>query len=121
MDELGTSAYLQFRERNGTKSLFEVMLQVGFNKSPKIVVSHTVQEHKIIGNLKIRNATCFAKMNLIFTSKFVILFSLDTALHCIGAVPPAPGFDATADNLLEIRLETCYQRQNCATDNLSGP
>ena len=72
-----------------------VKLQVGFNKSPEIVVSHTVQGHKIFGNLKIRNATIsyFVKMNPLLFQYFSPCFHWK--LHCKkvgGGQCPLPQF-----------------------------
>ena len=82
-------------EKKWHKSLSEVSLYVGFNKSPKIVL-HACQGHKFIGNLEVRSAMCFLKMNQFVISIFFILFSFDTALQKSGGlVPPSPSFDAT--------------------------
>ena len=55
-----------------------------------MVVSHTVQGHKIIGSLKVRNATCFLKMNPFVIAIFFMLFSFDTALRKSRG-PSTPG------------------------------
>ena len=84
---------LTISKKNGTKSLSEVTLQVGFNISPYIVVSHTVQGNKIISNLKVRNATCFVKMNPFPIAIFFILLSFDITLQKSGGpVHPTPRF-----------------------------
>ena len=60
-------------------------------KVPKFVVSHTCQGQKISGNLEVRNATCFLKMNPFIISIFFMFFSFDTALQKSGGpVPLAP-------------------------------